>query len=134
MTTNVLYQDEWVTLSHTPISGLVRYARTSLAYRDPADLARSYAGLGALMPRILPGMKLLVDLRLAPPRNDPEFEAKANSAISGFVTRFAKHATLVRTAAGKLQTARLAHASGIAVHVFDDEDAALDYLGVIRLG
>ena len=131
MTTNILYKDEWVTLSFTPISGLVRYQRTELAYRNPLDLARSYEGLRALAGHLGPGMKLLLDLRLAPPRNDPEFEAKANAAIAEFVTRFTKHATLVRTAAGKLQTARLAQARGVQVHVFDDEKSALDYLGVV---
>jgi len=124
----VLYQDEWVTMSFDPASGVVRYQRSAVPYGGLADVDRSHGGVREVVQRMAPGMKLLIDVRLAPPRNDAAFEAKTNVAIDAFVARFARHATLVRTAVGKLQTLRLATERGGTAHVFDDEQAALAYL------
>jgi hypothetical protein len=128
MSPTVLYEDEWVTLSFDTASGVVCYRRSAAPYGTPADIERSYAGVREVAERLAPGLKLLLDIRLAPPRNDAAFEARANGAIDAFVARFVKHATLVRTAVGKLQSVRLAHERGAEPHVFDEEGAALDYL------
>ncbi|MGO8996664.1 MAG: hypothetical protein ACLQVI_25400 [Polyangiaceae bacterium] len=127
----VLFKDEWVTLTFDPASGLVRYTRSDVPYGDEANIERSYAGLRAVNLKIVPGMKLLLDVRLAPPRNDAAFEVQANAALNALVKPFTKYATLVRTAAGKLQTVRLARERGAEPHAFDDERAALDYLGIV---
>ena len=129
MTKVPFYQDEWVTLSFDDVTNVVRYTRSDVPYRDLTDMDRSHAGLAAVAPQLLPGMKLLMDVWLAPPRNDGAFETKTNAALDVFLL-FAKHATLVRTAVGKLQTARLARERGTAAYVFDDEAEALAYLGV----
>jgi hypothetical protein len=72
--------------------------------------------------------RLLVDLRPAPPRNDPEFEA----AMAKFRQRLLKDADraviLVRTAVGALQAERLLREDGINVTVFQSEEDALAYL------
>jgi hypothetical protein len=128
--TTVLYEDEFVRLTIDPDAGLVRYDRTDVPYGGADDMDRSYAGIAATVARILPGMKLLIDIRRAPPRNDAMYEAKLTSVLDSFVSRFGRSATLVRTAVGKLQTKRIAQARGTDVRVFDDEDAALAYLGV----
>jgi hypothetical protein len=128
--TKVLYKDEWVTLSFDAATRLMRYTRSDVPYATLADMDRSHAALGAAVPHIAPGTKLLIDVRLAHPRNDAEFEAKTNSALTGFLKPFAKHATLLRTAVGKLQTARLARARGTTSHAFDDEAKALAYLEI----
>jgi hypothetical protein len=124
-----LYKDEWVTVSFDPASGVVRYQRTAVPYGGVGDIERSYAAIREVIQLLAPGMKLLIDVRLAPPRNDAAFESKANGAIDAFVAKFVKHATLVRTAVGRLQTVRLAQERGAEPHVFDDEAAALAYLG-----
>lgn len=125
-----LYQDEWVTLSFDPTRGLVRYTRSDVAYPNLDAVERSYAGLRGVILHVAPGTNLLIDVRLAPPRNDAAFEAQTNRAVDGLVKRFAKVATIVRTAVGRLQTARLAHERGVDhPHIFDDEAAALAYLG-----
>jgi hypothetical protein len=94
-----------------------------------ADLEGSYAKVQEVVERMAPGLKLLIDVRQAPPRNDAAFEAKVNGVLDAFTARFARHATLVRTAVGKLQTARLAHERGAVPHAFGDEAEALAYLG-----
>ena len=129
----ILYQDEWVSLSLDAASGLVRFTRTALPYPDLDAVERSYAGLRgvALHVSTTAAMTLLLDVRLAPPRNDAAFEAQTNRAIEELVKRFTKMATLVRTAVGKLQTARLAHERGVErPQIFDDEESALAFLGV----
>ena len=128
--TMILYQDEWVTLSLDPAIRLVRYTRSDVPYGSLADMDHSHAGIGQALTKIPPGTKLLLDVRLAPPRNDEAFESKTNAVIEAFLRRFDGYATLVRTAVGKLQTARLARERGSEAHAFDDERAALESLGI----
>jgi len=124
----VLHEDEWITVSFDEARRLVRYTRSSVPYGDAKNLDRSLGGAGALAAQIPRGMKLLVDLRRAPPRNDDAFEAKTSLALAEFLPRFAKHATLMSTAVGKLQAARMARARGVTARAFEDEAAALAYL------
>jgi hypothetical protein len=127
-----LYKDEWVTISFDPQTGLVRYTRSAAAYPDLGAVERSFANMRAVVLPSATGRNLLIDVRLAPPRNDPAFEAHINRAIEQVWKRFAKVATLVQTAVGKLQTVRLAHERGVdRPRIFDDEHEALAYLGVV---
>jgi hypothetical protein len=129
MSARVLYEDQWVTVTFTVAQGLVRYQRSAVPYASIADVEGSYAKVREVVERIAPGLKLLIDVRQAPPRNDAAFEAKVNGVLDTFTARFARHATLVKTAVGKLQTARLAHERGAVSHAFGDEGEALAYLG-----
>jgi hypothetical protein len=127
----VLYKDQWIAISFDPQTGLVRYSRSEVPYPDLDTVERSFASMRAVVLPINPGRTLLIDVRLAPPRNDAAFEAHINRAIEGVWRRFGKVATLVQTAVGKLQTVRLAHERGVdRPRVFDDEQEALAYLGV----
>jgi hypothetical protein len=124
----VLYADDWATLTLHEAIGVVRYERTEKPYASIDELKQEYANLGKAVPVVAPGLKLLVDVRRAPPRNDEAFESRVNEALATLLRPFAKHALLVRTHAGKLQGARMARERGNAPHVFDDERAALAYL------
>lgn len=78
-------------------------------------------------------LKLLIDSRAAPPRNDPEFELEIVRAFAGFSRVFVARAALIKSAAGKLQVRRLSRevwADDTAPVVFTHEDEALSYLGV----
>jgi hypothetical protein len=126
-----LYGDEWITVTFDAGTGLVRYTRSDVPYPDVQAVERSFAALRAAGRKVPLGTKLLIDTRRAPPRNDPAFEAYVQRATAEFVTRFSRVATLMRTAVGKLQVARLAHERGAEKpHVFDDEHQALLYLGI----
>jgi hypothetical protein len=127
----ILYEDAWAVVSLDATRGLVRYTRTAVPYASLVEVERSFDGVRGIGARLTPGLKLLVDVRLAPPRNDPAFESRSMTALQGLTRRFAKVATLVRTAVGKLQTARLAKERGGDAHAFDDEGAALAYLEVV---
>ncbi len=126
----ILYEDEWVTVTFDPMSSLVRYTRSGHPYTDLAQLNRSFANVAAASIPRGPSIKLLIDVRLAPARNDAPFESTTNAALEGFLKLFGTHATLVRTAVGKLQTARLARERGVEARAFDDEAKALAYLGI----
>ncbi len=128
MTSTLLVEDAWSRVTVDAAVGLVRYERNELAYPDADTVERSYLLLRDAIVKVPPGMKLLIDIRRAPPRNDEAFEAKANVAIAALTRRFTKVATLVRTAVGKLQSTRLAKNRGAQAHVFDDEKAAVAYL------
>lgn len=128
--TTVLWQDEWATVTVDGAIGLVRYVRNETPYPDPESVERSYASLGETLARIPPGMKLLIDIRRAPPRNDEAFEKRANVALGVMARRFAKIATLVSTAVGALQSKRLARERSSSSNVHHDERSALASLGV----
>lgn len=81
------------------------------------------------------GLSLLVDLREAVGRNDPEFEA-AMQRLKPIVMRgFRRVAILVRTTVGALQIHRHLREDGVERMIGSDEAQLLDYLsGAPRRG
>jgi hypothetical protein len=84
----VLFEDEWVAVSVDAVWGVVRHTRSAAPYKDIGDLERSLAAIRAAAPAVAPGMKLLIDIRLAPARNDTAFEARTSVALTSFAKRF----------------------------------------------
>jgi hypothetical protein len=128
----VLFSDAHVTLALDEARGLVRYARTAEPYASIADMSAAHEKMAGALPPFLPtGLKLLIDVRAAPPRNDEAFESVVTRLLETFIKRFSAHAFLVKSAVGRLQTQRLARTRGDASpSVFDDERDALRYLGI----
>lgn len=77
---------------------------------------------------------LLVDVREAPMRNDPAFEAQALTLRPASVLRFTHAAILVRTAVGRLQINRLNERDHLDTPVFMDEAEALAHLRAALAG
>jgi hypothetical protein len=73
-------------------------------------------------------MGLLVDLRAATGRNDPEFETAHGAERAKLMHAFRRVAMLVRSQVGKLQVTRLAESDGGEYKVFYDRVAALAWL------
>ncbi len=129
----VLFADDHVTVAYDEAHGLVRYARTARPYATIDEMTASHEKLVAALPAFFSktGLKLLVDVRQAPPRNDDAFEVQVTRLLVTFMQRFSAHAFLVKSAVGRLQTQRLARSRGEgAPSIFDDEAAALRHLGV----
>jgi hypothetical protein len=128
----ILFADDHVTVAYDEAHGLVRYTRSGKPYASIDEMTASHDKLVAALPPFFPtsGLKLLVDVRPAPPRNDEAFEAQVTRLLVTFIQRFSAHAFLVKSAVGRLQTQRLARDRG-ETHpaVFDDETAALRHLG-----
>jgi hypothetical protein len=123
----LLYEDAWAVVTWDAADDVVRYTRTALPYTTGSEMAASYAKIGDTM-RAASGTRLLIDVRLAPPRNDETFEARTAAGVEALVERFPKMATLVRTAVGRLQAGRMAKERGATAHVFDSEADALAFL------
>lgn len=130
-----LYADEYVTVTLDPGRGLVRYLRSERPYPS-LDVVRSiHVEVAQVLHSTISGrkLKLLIDSRAAPPRNDPEFEAEIVRSFAGFSRLFVARAALIKSAVGKLQVKRLSRAvwtDDDTPVVFDKEDEALSFLGV----
>jgi hypothetical protein len=76
-------------------------------------------------------LKLLLDLRAAPPRNDEDFEKEASRALGSFLPTFKAHAVLMKTAVGRLQAQRMTGPErSDRLSIFTSEPEALAHLGV----
>lgn len=103
--------------------------RTGVPYESAEEVKSSFAELEeALSEYNRKHFGLLVDLRSAPQRNDPEYEKVASGEPAALAKDFARVAVLVRTAAGKLQVGRHIRTSGAKMQLFNDEAEALEYL------
>ncbi|WNG14507.1 hypothetical protein [Cystobacter fuscus] len=71
---------------------------------------------------------LLADLRAAPGRNDPAFEATMNRLTPRWCEGFRKVGVLVQTVIGQMQVQRYARQDGIERLITTNEAQLLDYL------
>ena len=67
-------------------------------------------------------------MRLAPPRDDPEFERAAADQPKILSNNFKRSAVVMRTAIGILHVQRNLTQLGSPIRVFNDEQQALEYL------
>ena len=71
---------------------------------------------------------LLIDVRAAPGRNDPDFEKQFEPHRQRMQRGFRRVAVVVKTVHGKLQVQRYAREDGIPNAAFDDRAAAVKWL------
>ena len=70
---------------------------------------------------------IVVDMRQAPPRNDPEFEKAMAGLRANIFERFGRVAVLLSSAVGVLQVNRLARDEGVATFATLSESAAAQF-------
>ena len=108
---------------------LLRVSRTEAPFLRLEDVTMSFNELDhALGTYNRRHFCLLVDMRAAPQRNDPEFEQAASHQPAVLSAGFVRVAVLVRTASGRLQVGRHIRTQSIAMNMFNDESAAMSYL------
>ena len=110
---------------------VVRVERSSKGFEGGHDLFSEFQKLNRELDKIgRASYALLVDLRAAPGRNDPQFEEQFANHRVRLLTGFRRAVVLVRTAAGKMQAERLRRTDQLAEHVrvFDNEAEALAFL------
>lgn len=115
---------------HDPRERLVRVTRTAVPLAT-SDVATVLGALNRTIDVDRPSSVLLMDVRLGPSNNDPEFEVAMARPVRTLYAGFRRRAVLVRSAAGALQIRRLAHERHLRDHdlrVFVDEAAALHWL------
>lgn len=123
----IVYRNDYYELTRAP-TGVYRLVRLARPFDSVAELADAHDALLSALESQHP-RALLVDLRNAPLKSDPEFEmafAPYRARISRGASRVA---ALVRSKVGALQVQRLARTDRAATSVFDDEIAAMEWLG-----
>jgi hypothetical protein len=107
--------------------GFLRFTRSEKPYPSLTAIELEAIELDHALERMC-GARILVDLRAAAPRNDPEFEMTIKRLRRRLYERSERAAVLVRTAVGALQVKRHVREDGANVEVFQSEDDALAYL------
>jgi len=121
------FENQLFRLEHDLDGALLRITRTTAPVDNLDAFSERVAELGRALERTHARVALM-DLRGAPGRNDPEFEAASSTWRRLLGARFAKVAVLVRTQAGRLQVQRLGRQEHREPHVFLDENEAIEYL------
>ena len=128
----IVLQNEYVILEHNPHLSLLRFIRTKRPYPLTQGTAEVVQQLSDFFDRLgRERLRLLIDMREAPLRNDNGFEGFATPSLRSIFAGFAKTAILVKTAVGELQFSRLRREGKMSApesQVFRNEAAALDYL------
>jgi hypothetical protein len=111
------------------VSRLVRRTRTERRFESLEEAENAYeAALRALATVDQGRHAMLVDVRLAPARNDPAFEELLARVGARLFSGFRRVAILARTEAGRLQIGRVSARFHPSLRGFTDEAAALAYL------
>jgi hypothetical protein len=71
---------------------------------------------------------IVLDSRLAPGRNDDDFERAMQPIFHSYISRFERAVMLVQSAIGRLQMQRLSKNSPVPIGVFNSDEEALAYL------
>jgi hypothetical protein len=108
---------------------IVRLERSKVPFQTSDECVESHDAVLHKFDMLVRGAYvLLVDLRLAPPRNDLAFEAAVARKRRALLVGFQRAAILVRTASGRMQVTRHMRDDGLEVGVFNSEREALGYL------
>ncbi|XYH94107.1 hypothetical protein ACMHYB_40600 [Sorangium sp. So ce1128] len=125
----LIWQDDHYAVLVDAATSIVWNVRSSRPFTSVEELE---AVKGALC-HVLDGLgrsryALLVDVRAAPGRNDPSFEAAMNRIRPRWLRGFRRVGVLVQSVVGALQIQRYARQDGIERLVTSDESALLRYL------
>lgn len=124
-----LYRDAYISVLLDEGQKLLRFTRSAQPFPDLEAPNRTYDVVIPLAePFARAGFNLLTDLRAAPGRNDPAFEAVMKSLRGRLQAPFARRATLIATAVGAMQVRRLTKEDGMERMVSADEAELLRYL------
>jgi hypothetical protein len=127
-----VYSSPHFVVNHEPTCDVLYIVRTSHPYAGLDEVPRVF---GALMQALQPhaSKPAVSDLREARGNNDPAWEATVRPLVRSLYAMFPAVAVLVKTAAGRLHTQRLARERGSSGNnVFTDEGEALAYLASRR--
>lgn len=125
-----IFANEYLTARLEYDGKLLRVVRTAVPFPDPEAAVRAYAPLIAIMDRLGRADRcVLSDVRLAPGRNDPAFEAAFAQVRKQAFVGFRKAATLVQSKVGLLQLSRLIKQERMNRMASDNEAELLAYLG-----
>ncbi len=123
------YENDYYRVEMLPGHRIILVIRKSRAFDSAASVNLACEPVQVTLDRLdRPSHALLVDTRLAPLRNDPEYEARWAEHRRAMVMGFRRVAILAATEAGRLQTKRLIVEDGIAPQAFSDMREAISFL------
>lgn len=126
---NQLVGNAFVSVSVDHLGGVVRVTRSGQRAESVDEITAAFdRAIRALDTLDRRRLRLLIDLRAAPGRNDAEFERAMATRRSQLMRAFAAVALLVQTPVGELQVARITREDGADAKVFSDEAKALTWL------
>lgn len=108
-------------------SHLVWLRRSPVAFGSIVELTAANEAVVSKFLDQYESWSVVVDMRLAPSRNDPAFEAAMHGLRSAIEARFARTAVLLATQVGMLQVNRLTREDGAKSFATTDEVAALRF-------
>lgn len=113
---------------------LIRVIRTAAHFLDIADARFQYSYLITRLDRLgRTDRFLLVDLRVAPGRQDPEFEAMMTELRPKVFQGFRRVGVLTATATGTLQVMRHTRQDGVDALISSNEADLLSFFRVIKV-
>lgn len=125
-----IFSNQYVTARLEHDGRLIRVTRTSVPFPDGEAAERAYEPLILLFDQLGRAERcVLSDMRLAPGRNDPAFEAAFARVRKAAFSGFRKAATLVQSKVGLLQISRLMREDRMERLVSESEAELLAYLG-----
>jgi hypothetical protein len=124
-----LVSNDYCALSMDDLRGIVRFVRTSVPVRSIVEADRYFGEVNARLDSMgRTHMKLILDFRDAPMRNDPAFEASMAEHRKRLVRNVLRVAIIVKTAVGRLHVQRLGKEDHIDQAIVTTEEAAIDYV------
>ena len=126
---NQLASNGFVSVILDVVRGVAWVARSAQRSQSVEEIASAYDEAIVALDRLeRKRLRLLIDLRAAPGRNDSDFERAMATRRSELMRGFAAVAILVQTAVGELQVARITREDGADAKVFSDKAKALQWL------
>ncbi len=127
MRIRLLSSDHWL-MDESGYERVVVLRRTAVPFASAEAISRSTEEVTSKLRTYHRRFGVVVDLRLAPPRNDPAFEAATRALRSALQECFARVAVLLQTPVGVLQVNRVKRDEGSALFfVTMNEDEALHF-------
>lgn len=124
---HVLLSSEHWLMEADPDDRVVWLSRLPAPFASLAEIARANDAVIRRLDAAYASWGLIVDLRRAPPRNDPEFENAMRGLRAAVAASFARTALLLATQAGVLQVSRITREDGSASFATTTEAAALEF-------
>jgi hypothetical protein len=124
-----LVSNDYCEVSFDPATLIVRFVRTSVPIRSLEEASRFFGQAVSVIDTLgRSRIKLIIDLRQGPNRNDPEYETAMAEHRRDIANGIRRIAVIVQSAAGKLQVQRLGKEDHIDQLIVSDEATAIAHL------
>ena len=126
MKTRLLASDHWL-MEEDRQDRVIVLCRTAVPFGSVEDITHANKQVVSRIRREHESWGVVVDMRVAPKRNDAAFENAMRGLRDAVEARFAQTAVLLETAIGILQVTRITREDGTGAFATQDEKAALRY-------